>query len=259
MAKQNSTITVRGKLGNTVGMKGRKGQTLARLHVADPANPQTQAQIVVRSRFKLASNVATMLGQVGKVVCVANGNKQTDRGYLQGLIMSLINQNNTSSTSTSQLLGDLPLVRNPKVETLYEKVHFTAEVVQTTGSESVIQARLAVTFGSGNPTSAFGAMALMIYNNTKDQWRFASILRNNVSFVDVFLPGDWRADSMNFFGYVLPAYSGVENNISGTGIIGDSEADNNNFQLISTLVASSSNAINFSQIRSERGIVTITQ
>lgn len=259
MARQNSTLTARGKVGNLVGMKGRRGQTLARLYVADPTNPQTQAQIVVRSRFKLASNVATMLGQVGKIACVANGKKQTDRGYLQGLIMSLINQNNTSSTSTSQLLGDLPLVKAPTVETLYDGIRFTAEMVQSTGGESVIQCRLAVTFGSGNPTSAFGAIALMVYNSTKDQWRFASILRTNVSFVTVFLPGDWRNDTMTYFGYVLPAYTGTEDSLVGTGIIGDTSTNHNDFQLISQLVSSRSNSIFYSQIRSERGTVTISQ
>lgn len=48
MAIQNSTITVKGKLGNIVGYKGRKGQRLARIRQTEVKNPKTVAQTIQR-------------------------------------------------------------------------------------------------------------------------------------------------------------------------------------------------------------------
>lgn len=48
MATQNSTITVKGKLGNIVGYKGRNGQRLARIRQTEVKNPKTVAQTIQR-------------------------------------------------------------------------------------------------------------------------------------------------------------------------------------------------------------------
>lgn len=48
MAVQNSTITVKGKLGNIVGYKGRNGQRLARIRQTEVKNPKTVAQTIQR-------------------------------------------------------------------------------------------------------------------------------------------------------------------------------------------------------------------
>lgn len=48
MAVQNSTITVKGKLGNIVGYKGRDGQRLARIRQTEVKNPKTVAQTIQR-------------------------------------------------------------------------------------------------------------------------------------------------------------------------------------------------------------------
>ena len=50
MAKQSSTITVNGKLGNIVGMKGRNGRSNARIKVI-PKNPKTLQQSIQRVIF----------------------------------------------------------------------------------------------------------------------------------------------------------------------------------------------------------------
>lgn len=50
MAKQSSTITVNGKLGNIVGMKGRNGRSNARIRVT-PKNPKTEQQSIQRVIF----------------------------------------------------------------------------------------------------------------------------------------------------------------------------------------------------------------
>lgn len=48
MAVQNSTITVKGKLGNIVGYKGRGGQKLARIRQTEVKNPKTVGQMIQR-------------------------------------------------------------------------------------------------------------------------------------------------------------------------------------------------------------------
>lgn len=48
MATQNSTITVKGKLGNIVGYKGRDGKRLARIRQTEVYNPKTEAQTIQR-------------------------------------------------------------------------------------------------------------------------------------------------------------------------------------------------------------------
>lgn len=48
MATQNSTITVKGKLGNIVGYKGRDGRRLARIRQTEVKNPKTEGQVIQR-------------------------------------------------------------------------------------------------------------------------------------------------------------------------------------------------------------------
>lgn len=48
MAIQNSTITIKGKLGNIVGYKGRDGKRLARIRQTEVYNPKTEAQTIQR-------------------------------------------------------------------------------------------------------------------------------------------------------------------------------------------------------------------
>ena len=55
MATQNSTITVKGKLGNIVGYKGRGGKRLARIRQTEVKNPKTDGQIIQRMILATAS------------------------------------------------------------------------------------------------------------------------------------------------------------------------------------------------------------
>ena len=55
MATQNSTITVKGKLGNIVGYKGRDGKRLARIRQTEVKNPKTDGQIIQRMILSTAS------------------------------------------------------------------------------------------------------------------------------------------------------------------------------------------------------------
>lgn len=55
MATQNSTITVKGKLGNIVGYKGRDGKRLARIRQTEVKNPKTEGQVIQRMILATAS------------------------------------------------------------------------------------------------------------------------------------------------------------------------------------------------------------
>lgn len=55
MAVQNSTITVKGKLGNIVGYKGRDGKRLARIRQTEVKNPKTDGQVIQRMILATAS------------------------------------------------------------------------------------------------------------------------------------------------------------------------------------------------------------
>lgn len=63
MAKQSSTITVNGKLGNIVGMKGRNGRSNARIRVV-PKNPKTEQQSIQRVIFASVAKAYSFLKSI---------------------------------------------------------------------------------------------------------------------------------------------------------------------------------------------------
>lgn len=63
MAKQSSTITVNGKLGNIVGMKGRNGRSNARIKVI-PKNPKTLEQSIQRVIFGSVTKAYSFLKSI---------------------------------------------------------------------------------------------------------------------------------------------------------------------------------------------------
>lgn len=64
MAVQNSTITVKGKLGNIVGYKGRSGKRLARIRQTVVKNPKTIGQITQRMILATASKAYARLKSI---------------------------------------------------------------------------------------------------------------------------------------------------------------------------------------------------
>lgn len=63
MAKQSSTVTVTGKLGNIVGMKGRNGRSNARIKVI-PKNPKTEQQSIQRVIFASVTKAYSFLKSI---------------------------------------------------------------------------------------------------------------------------------------------------------------------------------------------------
>ena len=64
MATQNSTITVKGKLGNIVGYKGRDGKRLARIRQTDVKNPKTKGQIIQRMILATAAKAFGLMKSI---------------------------------------------------------------------------------------------------------------------------------------------------------------------------------------------------
>lgn len=64
MATQNSTITVKGKLGNIVGYKGRDGKRLARIRQTEVKNPKTDGQIFQRMILATASKAYGLMKSI---------------------------------------------------------------------------------------------------------------------------------------------------------------------------------------------------
>ena len=65
MAVQNSTITVKGKLGNIVGYKGRGGKRLARIRQTEVKNPKTDGQVIQRM---ILATAAKAYGRMKSIV-----------------------------------------------------------------------------------------------------------------------------------------------------------------------------------------------
>lgn len=64
MGVQNSTLTVKGKVGNVVGYKGRNGQKLIRIRQTEVYNPKTDGQLFQRIIIATAARAYSLLNSV---------------------------------------------------------------------------------------------------------------------------------------------------------------------------------------------------
>lgn len=64
MATQNSTITIKGKLGNIVGYKGRDGKRLARIRQSEVKNPKTKGQTIQRMIISTAARAYSRMKDI---------------------------------------------------------------------------------------------------------------------------------------------------------------------------------------------------
>ena len=200
MARQNSTITVVGKLGNMVGTKGLDGKTNAMAYVPgeDRADAKTAEQVYQRSRLALASKVAGMLGVLGDQSLVANGIAPNRRGMLVRTIMAHIND----AVGGPELGSSLPLVRNPKAEVNIGDRVFNI-VVPTAQSSGSVSYSFAGTVERG--TLIRYCVALLVFNKSKGEWRSTAQVLTEAGRVRVYIPGTWKDDQTVCYGYVLAA------------------------------------------------------
>ena len=159
MARIVSIIQFVGKAGNTVGQKGKKGGIILKQRPASVSNPQTNAQMNHRARFKLAAVLAGMLGEVGLVSLQANGFRKSDRGELVRRIMRFV----TTNGNQAHLNYALHLVNNP--------VLAKSVTVATVATENGYVA----TF-SGIGTGEVVAKAILVYDQVTGLWRHTSAL-----------------------------------------------------------------------------------
>lgn len=64
MGVQNSTLTVKGKVGNVVGYKGRNGKKLMRIRQTEVYNPKTDGQLFQRMIIATAARAYSLLNSV---------------------------------------------------------------------------------------------------------------------------------------------------------------------------------------------------
>lgn len=64
MGVQNSTLTVKGKVGNVVGYKGRNGKKLMRIRQTEVYNPKTDGQLFQRLIIATAARAYSLLNSV---------------------------------------------------------------------------------------------------------------------------------------------------------------------------------------------------
>ena len=159
MAKIVSIIEYVGKAGNTVGQKSPKGGVILKQKAASVSNPQTSKQMNHRARFKLATVVTSMLGEVGRVALQANGYKKSERGELVKRIMRFVEVNQNQA----ELNYHLRLVNNPSYR---ESI-----TVAVSATENAYVA----TF-SGASTGEVIAKAILVYDQTTGIWRHATAL-----------------------------------------------------------------------------------
>lgn len=182
MAKQVSAIRFVGTMGNLVGSKGLDGKVILREKAASVHNPQTVDQMNQRAKFKLATKVAAMLGEVGKLALKANGENINRRGKLT---RDLLDKITLVGEQQAGLPRQLNLVKNPMAVSLPQDI--TASV---SAANSVITGTLA-----NVPYGTLTAKALLVYNRNTGEWlqvssldteRELSISVDTVSDYDVY-------------------------------------------------------------------------
>lgn len=212
MAKIVSLIQYVGKAGNTVGQKGPKGGIVFKQKAAAVSNPRTDAQMAHRAKMKLASQVAAMLGEVGRTSLIANGHKKTDRGLLVKRLLQnvVVNQNGSQAT----LKYDLHLVDNPSyAESIALKV--TSEANQ-----------FVATFSGASDGEAI-AKAIMVHDLTTGSWRHTAAL-NTRTAISIGKSANESGDALEVFAYGIVLEPKTED---AMGALGQTGADTAGFVL----------------------------
>ena len=204
MARIVSIFQFTGRAGSAVGMKGKGGKILLRQYQPTVANPRTQAQMSQRAKIKLASQVAGMLGEVGRTALIANGLRKTERGQL---VKTLLQSIKVSADGTKASLGyDLNLVGNPS---------YKRSVSVTVTSES---SAYVATF-SGAETGEVIAKAILVHDLATGQWRHASAMDTNTT-LSLGKSTNETGDAIEVFAYgivLMPKTTEGFNNVGQTG------------------------------------------
>lgn len=223
MARQTSTITVTGKLGNLVGRKGLYGAFTAGIYQPDVSNPKTALQTYQRSKMALAAKVAGMLGVMGQQINVANGLPATRRGSLVRSIMAHIEDHEGGP----RLGSALPLVLNPKAQ-----VSFGTRAVAVTAPTAAASGSLAYSY-EATVEQGEGIrylVACLYYDPTLDEWRNNVAVQSRPAPVRTYVPFTWKGHTVNAYCYVL-AITTNPMELGTTGSMGSLEGTDQNFTI----------------------------
>lgn len=204
MAKIVSIIQYVGRAGSTVGSKGKQGKILLRQYQPSVANPRTDAQMRQRAIFKLASQVAGMLGHVGRTALVADGCRKTDRGQLTKRLQKLIAFDLTLNRAS--LPYALHLVDNPS---------YAEDITLTVTNEANAYT---ATF-SGAASGEVIAKAILVHDLTRGSWRHTSAIDTRTA-ISIGKAVDEVGDAIKVFAYGIvlqPKTTDGINNVGQTG------------------------------------------
>lgn len=204
MAKIVSIIQYVGRAGSTVGSKGKKGSILLRQYQPSVANPRTDAQMQQRAKFKLASQVAGMLGHVGRTALVADGYRKTDRGQLTKMLQKMIVWGAARNRAT--LPYALHLVDNPS---------YAEDITLVVTSDANAYT---ATF-SGAASGEVIAKAILVHDITRGSWRHTSSMDTRTA-ISIGKAVDEVGDALEIFAYGIvlePKTTDGFNNVGQTG------------------------------------------
>lgn len=234
MAEQVSLIQFKGKLAQTVGFRGANGKNLIRERLTSIANPQTEAQMTQRARFKLAAQLSSMLGTVGRTALRANGDKATARGTLNKMLLPNISVN---EVGVAELGYKLNLVNKPF--TPKDQVVLTLQNISGGYVAYVTTAVEGATY----------AKTLLIYNTQTGQWRSASDISKKNS---ITIPYQGAESENNTIAYayaiaivptteagrsILDNIAGIEPNNERGYLLAAQRLDSENFSYTRTMSA----------------------
>ena len=204
MARIVSIFQFTGRAGSAVGYKGKNGKIALRQHQPSVANPRTAAQMSQRAKIKLASQVAGMLGEVGRAALIANGQRKTERGRL---VKTLLRSIKVSTDGSKASLGyDLNLVGNPS----YKR---SLSVAVTNESSAYV-----ATF-TGAEAGEVIAKAILVHDLATGNWRHASAMDTNTS-LSLGKSASESGDAIEVFAYgivLMPKTTEAFNNVGQTG------------------------------------------
>ena len=204
MARIVSIFQFTGRAGSAVGSKGKGGKIHLRQYQPTVANPRTAAQMSNRAKMKLASQVAGMLGEVGRTALIANGQRKTERGRL---VKQLLQSIKVSADGSKASLGyDLNLVGNPSYKRSLS-VDVTAE-----------STAYVATFTGANEGEVI-AKAILVHDLNTGNWRHASAMDTDTT-VSIGKSANESGDAIEVFAYgivLMPKTSEGFNNIGQTG------------------------------------------
>ena len=208
MARIVSIFQFTGRAGSAVGYKGKNGKIALRQYQPSMANPRTQAQMSQRAKIKLSSQVAGMLGEVGRTALVANGMRRTDRGKL---VSSLLKNIKVSSDGAEASLGyDLNLVNNPS---------YAEDITVAITSES----NAFVATYSGAAAGEVIAKAILVHDLATGLWRHASVMDTNTT-LSIGKSVNEAGDALEVFAYGIVLQPKTSEGFSNIGQTGANQA-----------------------------------